>query len=78
MRELWGTAAEYLGYHTPPYEVESGGEELRFEGGLLKISAPNTKGSEQKHIYRPRHKCAVVRLLRTKNDYFYRTADFYL
>ncbi len=40
MRELCGTAAEYLGCHTPPYEVESGGEELRFEGGLLKIFAP--------------------------------------
>ena len=30
MRELCGTAAEYLGCHTLPYEVESDGEELRF------------------------------------------------
>jgi len=53
MRELCGTAAEYLGCHTLLNELESGGQEIRFEGGLLKVFAPNTKGSEQKHIYRP-------------------------
>jgi len=53
MRELCGTAAEYLGCYTLPYEVESGREEFRFEGGLLKMFAPVTAGLEQKHIYRP-------------------------
>ncbi len=53
MRELCGAAAEYLGCHTPLNEFESGGQEIRFEGGLLKVFAPNTKESGQKHIYRP-------------------------
>ena len=53
MRELCGTAAEYLGCYTLPYEVESSGQEIRFEGGLLKLFDPVTKGSEQKYIYRP-------------------------
>ena len=53
MRVLCIRAPEYLGCYTLPYEVESGGQEIRFEGGLLKVFAPNTKESEQKHIYRP-------------------------
>jgi hypothetical protein len=53
MRELCGTAAEYLGCHTLSYELESGGQEIRFEGGLLKLFAPVANGSEQKYIYRP-------------------------
>ena len=53
MRVFCGTAAEYLGCYTLPYELESGGQEIRFEGGLLKLFAPVTEGSEQKYIYRP-------------------------
>ncbi len=53
MREFCGTAAEYLGCYTPLYELESGGQEIRFEGGLSKLFAPVANGSEQKHIYRP-------------------------
>jgi hypothetical protein len=53
MRELCGGAAEYLGCRILPDELESGGQEFRFEGGLLKAFAPDTKESEQKHIYRP-------------------------
>jgi len=53
MRELCVRAPEYLGCYILPYEVESGGKEIRFEGGLLKVFAPVTKGLEQKHIYRP-------------------------
>jgi HSP20 family molecular chaperone IbpA len=52
MRELCVRAPEYLGCYTLPYEVESGGQEIRFEGGLLKVSVP-IKGLEQKIIYRP-------------------------
>ncbi len=53
MRELCGTAAEYLGCRILPDELEFGGQEFRFEDGLLKVFAPNAKESEQKHIYRP-------------------------
>ena len=53
MRELCSTAAEYLGCHPLPYELESGGQETRFEGGLFKLFAPVANGSEQKYIYRP-------------------------
>jgi len=53
MRELCVRAPEYLGCYAAPYELESDGQEFRFEGGLFKVFAPNTKGSEQKYIYRP-------------------------
>jgi len=53
MRELCVRAPEYMGCYDLPYEVESGEQEIRFEGGLLKVFASNTKESEQKHIYRP-------------------------
>ena len=53
MREFCGTAGEYLGCHTLPYELESGGKEFRFEGGLLKVLGPGTSELGQKHIYRP-------------------------
>lgn len=46
-------AHEYLGCYTLPNEVESGGEEIRFEGGLLKVFVPIPEGLEQKRIYRP-------------------------
>ena len=52
MRELCVRAPEYMGCYDLPYEVESGGQEIRFEGGLLKVLVPNTNGSEKKHIYR--------------------------
>jgi len=53
MKELCGTAAEYLGCFTLPDEVESGGQEIRLEGGLLRGFVPAAQGSEQKYIYRP-------------------------
>jgi len=53
MRELCVRAPEYLGCYELPYEVGSGGEEIKFEGGLLKVSTPTAKGLEQKIIYRP-------------------------
>jgi hypothetical protein len=53
MKELCSRAPEFLGCYTLPYEVESGREEIRFEGGLLKVFAPAAKGLEQKVIYRP-------------------------
>jgi len=53
MRVLCGTAAEYLGCYTLPYELESGGQEIRFEGGLLKLFDPGISELEQKRIYRP-------------------------
>jgi HSP20 family molecular chaperone IbpA len=53
MKRVCVRAPEYLGCYTLPYEVESGKQEIRFEGGLLKVSAPVTTGLEQKHIYRP-------------------------
>ena len=53
MKELCGTAAEYLGCFTLPDEVESGGQEIRLEGGLLRGFVPAVQGSEQKHLYRP-------------------------
>jgi len=52
MERVCVRAPEYLGCYTLPYEVESGKQEIRFEGGLLKVFAP-IKGLEQKHIYRP-------------------------
>ncbi len=45
-------APEYLGCYTLPYRVESG-EQVRFEGGLLRVFAPTIKGSQEKRIYRP-------------------------
>ncbi len=53
MKKLCVRAPEYLGSYTLPYEIESGGQEIRFEGGLLKVLAPVAKGLEQKGIYRP-------------------------
>jgi hypothetical protein len=53
MRELCGSAAEYLGCRILPDELESGGQEFRFEGGLVNVFATDTKESGQKHIYRP-------------------------
>ena len=53
MRELCVRAPEYMGCYTLPYEIESGGQEIRFEGGLLKVFAPAAKELEQKRIYRP-------------------------
>jgi len=53
MREVCVRAPEYLGCYELPYEVGSGGEEIKFEGGLLKVSTPIAKGLEQKIIYRP-------------------------
>ncbi len=53
MRELCVRAPEYIGCYDLPYEVGSGEQEIRFEGGLLKAFAPVAKGLEQKHIYRP-------------------------
>ncbi len=53
MRELCVRAPEYVGCYALPYEVEAGGHEIRFEGGLLKVVGPVAKRSEQKHIYRP-------------------------
>jgi len=53
MKELCVRAPEFLGCYTLPYEVESGREEIRFEGGLLKVFVPVAKGLEQKRIYRP-------------------------
>ncbi len=53
MRRVCVRAPEYMGCYDLPYEVESGGKEIRFEGGLLKVSAPITKEPEQKRIYRP-------------------------
>jgi hypothetical protein len=52
MREVCVRAPEYLGCYDIPYEVGSGREEIKFEGGLLKVSVP-IEGSEQKIIYRP-------------------------
>jgi HSP20 family molecular chaperone IbpA len=52
MRQACVRAPEYLGCYTLPYEVESDKQEIRFEGGLLKVSVP-VKGLEQKIIYRP-------------------------
>jgi HSP20 family molecular chaperone IbpA len=53
MREVCVRAPEYLGCYTLPYEVKSDREEIKFEGGLLKVFVPTAKGLEQKHIYRP-------------------------
>ncbi len=52
MRQACVRAPEYVGCYTLPYEVESDKQEIRFEGGLLKVSVP-IKGLEQKIIYRP-------------------------
>jgi HSP20 family molecular chaperone IbpA len=53
MEELCVRAPEFLGCYTLPYGIESGREEIKFEGGLLKVFAPVAKGLEQKRIYRP-------------------------
>ncbi len=53
MKELCVRAPEFLGCYTLPYEVGSGKEEIRFEGGLLKVFDPIAAGSEQKILYRP-------------------------
>ncbi len=53
MRELCVRAPEYMGCYDLPYEVESVGQEIRFEGGLFRVFASMPRGSEQKHIYRP-------------------------
>jgi hypothetical protein len=46
-------ASEYWGCYTLPYKVESRKQEIRFEGGLLKLVGPGTNELEQKRIYRP-------------------------
>ena len=53
MREVCGTAAEYLGCRILPYELESAGQEIRFEGSLFKVLGLSTSELGQKHIYRP-------------------------
>jgi hypothetical protein len=53
MRELCVRAPEYVGCYDLPYEVESSGQEIRFEGGLLKVFGSGTSETGQKHIYRP-------------------------
>jgi len=53
MREVRVRAPEYLGCYELPYEIGSGGEEIKFEGGPLKVTVPIAKGLEQKIIYRP-------------------------
>jgi hypothetical protein len=53
MREVCGTAAEYLSCRTLPYQLESGGQENRLEGGLLEVFGSGTREWVQKHIYRP-------------------------
>jgi hypothetical protein len=53
MRELCGTAGEYMDCRTLAYELESGGQEIRFEGGLFKVPGPGTSELGQKHVYRP-------------------------
>ncbi len=52
MREVCIRAPEYLGCYELPYDAGSGGEEIRFEGALLKLSGPVSK-EFQKRIYRP-------------------------
>ena len=53
MKRLCVRAPEYLGCYTLPYEAEFGKQEVRLEGGLLKVSVPVSTGLKQKHIYRP-------------------------
>jgi len=53
MKRVCVRAPEYLGCYTLPYEVESGRQEIRFEGGLLKVFGPVTTELEQRYIYRP-------------------------
>ena len=53
MRELCVRAPEYLGCYASPYEIDSGSQEITFEGGLLRAHVPTAKGSEQKYLYRP-------------------------
>jgi hypothetical protein len=53
MERVCVRAPEYLGCYTLPFEVESGKQEIRFEGGLLKVSTTGISELEQKHIYRP-------------------------
>jgi hypothetical protein len=53
MREVCVRAPEYLGCYELPYELGSSGEEIKFEGGLLKVSVPFAKGLDQKILYRP-------------------------
>jgi HSP20 family molecular chaperone IbpA len=53
MKELCVRAPEYLGCYELPYEVKSDREEIRFEGGLLKVSVPTNRGLDQKILYRP-------------------------
>jgi hypothetical protein len=53
MKELCGTAAEYLDCRILPDDAEASGQEFRFEGGLLKMFGPGASELEQKHIYRP-------------------------
>jgi hypothetical protein len=53
MRELCGSAGEYLECRTFPYELESGGQEIGFDGGFFKVLGLGTSESGQRHIYRP-------------------------
>ncbi len=53
MRELCGSAAEYLGCRRLPDELESGRLETWFEGGLFRGFVSAAGEPEQKHIYRP-------------------------
>ncbi len=53
MKQLCVKAPEFLGCYTLPYEVGSGKEEIRFEGGLFKVFGPVAVGPERKRLYRP-------------------------
>lgn len=53
MREFCGAAGEYSDCLTISTESESGGQGMRFEGGLFRMFASGTSELEQKYIYRP-------------------------
>ncbi len=53
MKQVCIRAPEFLGCYELPYEVGSGEEEIKFEGGLLKVSARNDRELRQKRLYRP-------------------------
>ena len=53
VRNLCVRAPEYLGCYILPFKVKSGKQEIRFEGGLLKVFESGTSELERKQIYRP-------------------------
>jgi hypothetical protein len=53
MREVCGTAAEYLRCRTLPDDLESGEQDIGLEGGFFEVSGSGTSESVRKHIYRP-------------------------